>query len=39
MRARSSVGLERMPPEHKVAGSIPAGRTDNKHHLLTINPL
>ena len=25
--ARSSVGSERMPPEHKVAGSIPAGRT------------
>ena len=28
-----------MPPEHKVAGSNPAGRTENKRHLFTINAL
>ena len=27
-----------MPPEHKVTGSNPVGRTDNKKHLFTINP-
>ena len=26
LRARSSVGLERVPPEHKVRGSSPFGR-------------
>ena len=31
--------LEPIPPEHKVTGSNPVGRTDNKRHLLTTSPL
>ena len=36
--ARSSVGLERMPPEHKVTGSNPVGRTTENTTLSTTPP-